>query len=203
MIKLIRRRPDVTTETSAADYSPADGEGAETDVEPGVAATPTRSADWRRVLVYGVLPGVVMILAVAAGLFKWQYSAVHDSDVAAAESLQAAKDSTVALLSYQPDTVDRDLAAARGRLTGSFLDTYTDFTNKVVIPGAKQKQITTKATIPAAVSVSADSNKAVALVFVSQTVTMGKDKPSESISSIRVSLDKVGDHWLISGFDPV
>jgi Mce-associated membrane protein len=32
---------------------------------------------------------------------------------------------------------------------------------------------------------------------------MGKDNPSESISSIRVSLDKVGDHWLISGFDPV
>jgi Mce-associated membrane protein len=202
VIKLIRRRPDVATETSAADDSPVDGEGAETD-EKGVAATSTRSVDWRRVLVYGMLPGVVMILAVVAGLFKWQYSSVRDSDVAAAESLQVAKDSTVALLSYQPDNVDRELAAARGRLTGSFLDSYTDFTNKVVIPGAKQKQITTKATIPAAVSVSADSNKAVALVFVSQTVTMGKDKPSESISSIRVSLDKVGDHWLISGFDPV
>jgi Mce-associated membrane protein len=203
VIKLIRRRPDAATETSAADDSPVDGEGAETADVPGVAAPSTRSVDWRRVLVYGVLPGVVMILAVVAALFKWQYSSVHDSDVAAAESLQVAKDSTVALLSYQPDSVDRELAAARGRLTGSFLDSYTDFTNKVVIPGAKQKQITTTATIPAAVSVSADSNKAVALVFVSQTVTMGKDKPSESISSIRVSLDKVGDHWLISGFDPV
>jgi Mce-associated membrane protein len=203
VIKLSKRRPDVATETSAADDSPVDQEGAGTDGKPSVAATPRRSVDWRRALVYGVLPALALIFAVAAGFFKWQYTSVHESDVAAAESLQAAKDSTVALLSYKPDTVDRDLAAARGRLTGSFLDTYTDFTNKVVIPGAKQKQITTAATIPAAVTVSADSNKAVALVFVSQTVTMGKDKPSESISSIRVSLDKVGDHWLISGFDPV
>jgi Mce-associated membrane protein len=203
VIKLSKRRPDVATETSAADDSPVDQEGAGTDGKPSVAAPPRRSVDWRRALVYGVLPALALIFAAAAGFFKWQYTSVHDSDVAAAESLQVAKDSTVALLSYKPDTVDRDLAAARGRLTGSFLDTYTDFTNKVVIPGAKQKQITTAATIPAAVTVSADSNKAVALVFVSQTVTMGKDKPSESISSIRVSLDKVGDHWLISGFDPV
>jgi Mce-associated membrane protein len=192
VIKLRKRHPEADLQPSAA-----------TDGEPSVAATPMRSVDWRRVLVYGVLPGVVMVLAVVAGMFKYQYSSVYDSDAAAAESLQAAKDSTVALLSYEPGSVDRELDAARGRLTGSFLDTYTDFTNKVVIPGAKQKQITTKATIPAAVSVSADSTKAVALVFVSQTVTMGKDKPSESISSIRVSLDKVGDRWLISGFDPV
>ena len=174
-----------------------------TDDDRKVPKRSTRSVDWRCVLIYGVLPGLALILALTAGFFKWQYSSVRDSEAAATESLQAAKDSTVALLSYQPDTVDRELAAARGRLTGSFLDTYTDFTNKVVIPGAKQKQITTAATIPAAVTVSADSNKAIALVFVSQTVTMGKDKPSESISSIRVSLDKIGDHWLISGFDPV
>lgn len=190
MIKLRRSRPEIDAEAPAVDDSSA------------TAAAP-RSIDWRRVLVYGVLPGAVMVAAVAGGFFKWQYSSVHDSEVAAAESLQAAKDSTVALLSYEPASVDRELAAARSRLTGSFLDTYTDFTNKVVIPGAKQKQITTKATIPDAVSVSADPDKAVALVFVSQTVTMGKDKPSESISSIRVSLDKVGDRWLISGFDPV
>jgi Mce-associated membrane protein len=189
VIRLRRSRPDVDTEAP--------------DAEQGAPAKGSHSIDWRRALVYGVLPGAVMIVAVAAGLFKWQYSSVHDSDVAATESLQAAKDSTVALLSYEPASVDRELAAARGRLTGSFLDTYTDFTTKVVIPGAKQKQITTKATIPAAVTVSADPDKAVALIFVSQTVTVGKDQPSESISSIRVSLDKVGNRWLISGFDPV
>jgi Mce-associated membrane protein len=203
VIKLRGGRPDRSPDESAADDASVDEPIVETGAADSAEVGTTRSVDWRRVLVYGVLPGVVMVLAVVAGIFKWQYSSVHDSDVAAAESLQAAKDSTVALLSYQPATVDRDLAAARGRLTGSFLDTYTDFTNKVVIPGAKQKQIATKATIPAAVSVSADSDKAVALVFVSQTVTMGTDKPTDSISSIRVSLDKVGDRWLISGFDPV
>ncbi|BBX18304.1 hypothetical protein [Mycolicibacterium duvalii] len=58
-------------------------------------------------------------------------------------------------------------------------------------------------TIPAAVSVSADADHAVVLVFVSQAVTIGKDNPSVSVSSVRVSLDKIDNRWLISGFDPV
>lgn len=199
-MSLRRRRSGVTTETSTVDASAQD---AETNAEVGVIATPRRSVDWRRALVYGGLPALALIFAVAAGFFKWQYSSIHDSEVAAAESLQAAKDSTVALLSYKPDTVDHDLVAARDRTTGTFRESYTDLTTKVVIPGAKQRQIATIATIPAAVSVWADADRAVALVFVSQTVTIGKDKPSGSISSVRVGLDKVGDKWLISSFDPV
>jgi Mce-associated membrane protein len=174
-----------------------------TDDDRKVPKRSTRSVDWRRVLIYGVLPGLALILALTAGFFKWQYSSVRDSEAAATESLQAAKDSTVALLSYQPASVDQELAAARDRTTGDFRDAYTQLTNEVVIPGAKQKQIATAATIPAAVSVSADANHAVALVFVSQTVTIGKDKPSASMSSVRVTLDKIGDRWLVSGFDPV
>jgi Mce-associated membrane protein len=43
----------------------------------------------------------------------------------------------------------------------------------------------------------------VALVFVNQTVVVDKDPPSASASSVRVTMDKVGQRWLISGFDPV
>jgi Mce-associated membrane protein len=39
--------------------------------------------------------------------------------------------------------------------------------------------------------------------MVNQAVTMGKDNPSNSESSIRVTMDKVGGRWLVSGFDPV
>ena len=47
-------------------------------------------------------------------------SAVRDSATARDESVQAAKDSTIALLSYKPDTVEQQLTDARDRLTGEF-----------------------------------------------------------------------------------
>jgi Mce-associated membrane protein len=199
-----RRRSAANVDTPPADRDSVDATVDTGSDEPAQTATePASRVGWRRVLVYGVLPAGALLLAMAAGYFKWQYSSVEESRTAAAESLQAAKDSTVVLLSYQPASVESELTAARDRTTGTFRDAYTHLTNDVVIPGAKQKLIATTATIPAAVSVSADANHAVALVFVSQTMTIGAGKPSESMSSVRVSLDKVGDRWLISGFDPV
>ena len=169
----------------------------------GATETVTPESIWRRVVVYGVLPGLALILAMTAGFLKWQYSSVHDSEVAAAQSVQAARDSTIALLSYQPDTVDRDLVVARDRTTGGFRDSYIKLTDEVIIPGSKEKQIATTATIPAASPVSANDEHAVVLVFVNQTVTMGKGAPTDSASSVRVTMDKVDGRWLVSGFDPV
>jgi Mce-associated membrane protein len=52
-------------------------------------------------------------------------------------------------------------------------------------------------------SVSADPKHAVVLVFVNQSVIVGADAPTSTASSVQVTLDKVGDRWLISKFDPV
>jgi Mce-associated membrane protein len=117
--------------------------------------------------------------------------------------MQAATEGAIALLSYRPDNVDKTLGAARDRLTGDFRDAYTKLVNDVVIPGAKQKQITAVATVAAAASVSASETQAVALVFVNQTVTIGTEAPTDTASSVRVTLDKAHDRWLISRFDPV
>jgi Mce-associated membrane protein len=95
------------------------------------------------------------------------------------------------------------LTAARDRLTGGFRDEYTNLTNNVVIPGAKQKQITAVANVPDAASVSANPGRAVVLLFVNQTVTVGAGVPADTASSVRVTLDKVGDRWMVSQFDPV
>lgn len=158
---------------------------------------------WSRVLTYGLLPAVALSLAAAAGWLKWQDTSVRDGIVARTESIRAATEGTVALLSYKPDTVQQDLDAARGRLTGTFLSAYTQLTHDVVIPGAKQKQISAVATVPGAASVSATADHAVVLLFVSQTVTVGHDAPTSTTSNVRVTLDKRGGRWLISQFDPV
>jgi len=156
-----------------------------------------------RTIAFRVLPALVVLLGAGAGLLLWQDSSHRTIDNARTESVAAARDATVAILSYKADSVEQDLGSARDRLTGSFLDSFTDLINKVVIPGARGKKISVAAKVTAAASVSATTKHAVALVFVDQTVVVGGGAPSGSASSVRVTLDKVDDRWLVSGFDPV
>jgi Mce-associated membrane protein len=170
------------------------------DDEPKTAK---RRIQWSKAIAYGLLPGLVFLLASAAGYLKWQDGTAREAQAARVGSVQAATDSTVALLSYRPDTVETDLNAAKSRLTGTFLDAYTKLTHDLVIPGAKQKQISAVATVPAAASTSATATHAVVLLFVNQSVIVGRDAPTNTASSVRVTLDKVDGRWLISQFDPV
>jgi Mce-associated membrane protein len=163
--------------------------------------TQRRSVNWSRVLVYGLLPGLVLLLAMAAGLLKWKDSSIRDIEFARSESVSAARDSTVAVLSFRSDTVDRDVAAARERLTGGFLDTYTQRTQQELIPNARQRRVIATASVPAAASESVTPNHAVVLLFVTQTVRIGDAPAAGTESSVRVTLDKIGERWLISDFD--
>nr|WP_231614120.1 hypothetical protein [Mycobacterium nebraskense] len=159
--------------------------------------------NWSRVLAYGLIPGLALSLASTAGFLKWQGSSVTDADRGRIEATQTARDATAALLSYRPDTVERDLGAARDRLTGRFKDAYPSLTREVVIPGSKQRHISAVANVQSAASVSAGPDHGVVLVFVNQTTIVGAEAPAYTASSVRVTLDKVGGRWLISGFDPV
>ncbi|MGI9163968.1 MAG: hypothetical protein ACR2JI_13775, partial [Mycobacterium sp.] len=147
-----------------------------------------------------VLQAVALILFMIAGYLKWADSSIRESQTARVESVQAARDGTVALLSYTPADVDKQLAAARDLLTGDFRNSYTTLTEDVVIPGAKQQKINAVATVPAASSVSANAKHAVALVFVNQTTTVGSTAPTTLTSAVSVGLEKVDGRWLISKF---
>lgn len=198
---------DDTLESTTTDSTEGSSTDADLDLDGDPSAdeisSPARRFGWGRVFAFCIVPVLALVVTLAAGFFKWESGQDHGTAVAAAESLQAAKDSTIALLSYQPDSAEKTLHQARERLTGSFKDSYTSLTNDVVIPGAKKRQITAKATIPAAASISASPSHAEVLVCVDQTVTIGGDAPSDTASSVKVALDKVGGRWLISGFDPV
>jgi Mce-associated membrane protein len=162
-----------------------------------------RPITWSRVLGYGVLPGFALLLALAAGYFKWVAGSADDLALVRTESVRVAGEDAVALLSYKADSVDKDLGAARERLTGEFKDAYTTLTREVVIPGAKEKHISAMAKVNAAASVSATANHAVVLLFVNQTVTIGDGAPTDTQPVVRVTLDKVNGRWLVSHFDPV
>ena len=162
-----------------------------------------RRFGWTRAITYGLLPTLALLLAPAAGFLKWQDGSASASQASSGDAVRAATEGTIALLSYKPATVDKDLAAARSRMTGTFLSAYTSLTHDVVIPGAKQKQVSAVATVPAAASIRATPNHAVVLLCVNQSVIVGQDAPTTTASSVRVSLDKIGGRWLISQFDPV
>jgi len=196
--------PATLEENAAAADAEEAIDSATDDVDDGaIVRSPTRKAKWARVIVFGVLPAIALLLAMTAGYLKWQDNTTRDNRTAGIESAQAAKESTAALLSYQPNTVEQQLGAARNLVTGDFANAYAQLTHDVVVPGAKKKQISATVTVPAAAAVSASENHAVALVFVNQTTVIGTDPPTASASAVRVTLDKVNGRWLISQFDPV
>ena len=190
-------------DTDEAEAAISDEADAEDEAEEGKPAKAKLRISWPRVLAYGLLPGLALVLAAAGGFLKWQDSSARAAQLARIESVAAAKDSTIALLSYKSDSVEKDLEAAKNRMTGAFKESYSQLINDVVIPGAKRGHISTTASVPAAASVSATPNHAVTLLFVNQTAVVDKDPPSDSVSSVRVTLDKIDGRWLISGFDPV
>jgi len=153
--------------------------------------------------IFGGIPLVVVMLALGAGYLKFVSASARGAEVAVVESVQAAKDGAVAMLSYTPDTADKSLSAARERMTGPFRDSYASLIKDVVIPGAQQKKVTAVATVAAAASVSATTpTHAVVLLYVNQAITMADGAPTQTNSIVEVTLDKSADTWLISGFDP-
>ena len=184
-----------------AELSPADAP--ERNSDDGEPVQARHRVNWSPLLTYGVLPGLALLLAMAAGFVKWQASSAHTSEIARGESVAAAKESTIALLSYTPDTVEKVAAAAEDRLTGKFKDAYAKLTRDLVIPGAKQKQVSVSVGVPDGASVSATPVHAVALLFVNQSAVVGSEPPINTESSIRVTLEKRAGRWLISGFDPI
>ena len=143
--------------------------------------------------------------ALATWLYVWQYRPdTHTDPGAQAAVLSAARDGTVAMLSYSPTTLDRDFATAKSHLTGDFLAYYDQFTQQIVTPAAKDKALTTTAQVMGAAVSEMHPGSAVVLVFVNQSTT-SKERPDPTMasSSVLVSLNKIDGKWLITKFDPV
>jgi Mce-associated membrane protein len=159
-------------------------------------------ARWRPILLTMML---VASLAFAAGYFHYVYRAdLQTDDAAAHQAIKAASDGAVALLSYSPETLSRDFANAKSRLTDDYLNYYQRFADQIVGPSAQRGHVTTTATVVRAAVSELHPNSAVVLVFVKQkTASKEKPEPVVTSSSLRVTLLKVNNSWLIEKFDAV
>ncbi|WIM89342.1 hypothetical protein PT015_07840 [Candidatus Mycobacterium wuenschmannii] len=196
------RRGDLADADEAADDADL------TDDDEALAEEPegdksSRGRLSRTPVLFILLPAVAVLLGAAVGYLTWRDYAAQEARASIDQSIRAASETTVAILSYKPETVDEDLKSAGDRLAEPFRQEYTQLVKDVVAPGAKEQHITAVATVPFAASISASRNHAAVLVFVDQTTTIGNDPPTQSTSSVRVTLEKVDGRWLISQFDPV
>ncbi|MBB2991798.1 Mce-associated membrane protein [Mycolicibacterium iranicum] len=187
------------TETDAAD-------AASTEEAP-----PTKPARKRAGRVRTLVTASILAVALlgSAGLAAWlyfnDYRPDRETDPAAAQvALDAAKTGTIALLSYSPESLDQDFANAKSKLTGDFLSYYTQFTEQIVTPAAKEKAVKTAASVVRAAVADIEPDSAEVLVFINQTTT-SKENPDGAFaaSSVKIGLTKIDGTWLIESFDPV
>jgi len=200
------RDSETTTTAEAVEDDP------ETTEEHEASARPKRPRrDWSRLLRNVKLVPVILVLLllISGGSAAWLYFKQYKPDQqrnpdVARTVVSAASDGTVALLSYSPESLDKDFAAAKSHLTGDFLSYYNQFTSEIVAPAAKQKSLKTTAQVMGAAVQELHPDSAVVLVFVDQSTT-SKDKPDPSMaaSDVLVSLTRVNNQWLITKFDPI
>jgi Mce-associated membrane protein len=160
---------------------------------------------WARIGVILLAAALVASAGVASWLYFFQYRPDQEIDAGAAKvAIDAASKGSVALLTYSPDSLDKDFAAAKSHLTGDFLSYYTQFTEQVVTPAAKQKAVKTTANVVRSAVSELHPDSAVLLVFINQKTT-SKENPDGAFASstVKVGMKKINDTWLISSFDPV
>ncbi|MCV7411239.1 hypothetical protein AWC05_27965 [Mycobacterium florentinum] len=187
-----------------------DNESADVDGDTPEQTEPSGRSEQRARRKVKILPVVLILLLLLSGgaatwLYFKQYRPDKQTDASVASAVvSSASDGTVALLSYSPDTLDKDFAAAKSHLSGDFLSYYNQFTEQIVAPAAKQKSLKTNARVLGAAVQELHPDSAVVLVLVDQSTT-SKDNPDPAMSSssVLVSLSRVNGNWLITKFDPV
>ncbi len=159
-------------------------------------------ARWRPMLLTVIL---VAATGFAAGYFYYVYRPDMQTDNAVARgAVKAASDGAVALLSYSPDTLDRDINNAKSRLSDSYLAYYQQFADQIVGPAAQRGRVTTTATVVKAAVAELHPSSAVVMMFIKlKTASKEKPEPIVTSSTLRVTLIKAKDSWLIEKFETV
>lgn len=185
----------------------------DTDAEyyPPLPPPPVSGLHRARIWAGGRLPvvittAVLAVSAVTAGsVYWWLYRPdVRTGTAVQDQVLDAARVATESLLSYSPDTVDQNVADAKSRLTGDFLNRYSEFADTVVVPAARERGVKTEANVARAAVSQMKPDTADVLVFVNQ-VTTSRERPTPALatSSVMMTLVRDGDRWLVSEFNPI
>ncbi|MGI8537484.1 MAG: hypothetical protein ACR2K2_13575 [Mycobacteriales bacterium] len=169
---------------------------------PAKPATPAKSAKpakppppwW---LVSIPLAVAVVALAVVVGALRIGPTAgtVVEAEPQRRAALEAARERTVALTSYDYRRLDQDFAAVLATATGQFAEDYRN-TSAELRPDLLADQAVATTTVVAAGLESFAPDRAVAVIAVNQVITV-RDAPRPEGNRIRMTLVRPADTWLV------
>ncbi|MFC6009967.1 h domain protein [Nocardia lasii] len=155
-------------------------------------------------ILFGALAATGLLAAIVLGVSGFQLWNQGRTEQARTDAMSTAARTVSAMFTYEPATVDTELPRAAENLTEDFRAEYLKLIQQAIAPGAKEKQLTVKATTQAEGVVSADPEHAVVLLYLNQ-LTTSKDSPqgTTSGSRVRVTLDKSDNRWLVAQVTPI
>ncbi|MFG1796904.1 h domain protein [Nocardia sp. NPDC049149] len=155
-------------------------------------------------IVMAGLGAVALVALIVLGISGFQLWNDHQAEQARKDAVTAADRAVSAMFSYDFQTVDKELPKAADALSPKFRDDYLKLITQAIAPGAKEKQLSVKATTQAGGVISADKSHADVLLFLNQ-VTTSKDSPQGTTtgSRVRATLQKDGDRWLVDQITPL
>ncbi|MDX6288157.1 MAG: Mce-associated rane protein [Frankiales bacterium] len=125
----------------------------------------------------------------------------RDSEDARTDAVTAAKTSVIEILSYDYRSLDKDIAAAKGRSTGAFLAEYSSTASRLLAQ-AKQLKAVVQASVASTSVVSSSSGRVVVLAFVDQATVKAGDKQTRiDQNRVRMTMQKVKGRWLVAQLD--
>ncbi|MGW6376837.1 h domain protein [Rhodococcus sp. NPDC055112] len=194
----------VTQDEASEQVVEVESTEAVTDASAGSDTTTDTPRGMRRTVLAAVAAALVIALAAGVGVLFYQHLQDNKTEQARTDAVAAAGEQAVAMLSYNYNTVDADLAKAADGLTGPFKEDYNTLVAEVIAPGAKEKKLSVQVTVQGGSVVSADPDDAVVLLFLNQ-ITTSADAPDAATtgSRVRMEMHKDGDRWLTGRLTPV
>jgi Mce-associated membrane protein len=187
------------TDKEVAVEGAAGGEAASVAPQPSVPESEVEAERSRRLGLPVIVTAVVVVaLVVALVLTQLQLSHQRGLDGDRTTALAAARTDATDVATYSYQHLAADFAKVEGEATPAFRRSF-EKSSGALTKVLKQYKATASAKILESGLVSVSSTKAVALLFVNQTVanTAQKNGPTTDDSRIEVTLDRSGGRWLI------
>ncbi|MCP2317273.1 Mce-associated membrane protein [Nocardia amikacinitolerans] len=158
----------------------------------------------RGLIAAGAAGAVALAAVIVMAINGFGYWSDRQEERARQDAVTAADRAVSAMFTYDFASVDTELPKAADNLSADFREDYLKLIAQAIAPGAKEKQLTVKATTQASGVVSADRDHAVVLLYLNQ-VTTSKESPQGTTtgSRVRVTLDKTDDRWLVDAVTPI
>lgn len=166
---------------------------------PGTTTTPRRGAPWAVVVV--ALAVAVVSLGLAAASLLLGDPASERADRARESALQAARERTTTLTSYDHRRLEKDFAAVLETATGEFEAEYRKTTEQLEQTFVQQKAVAVAEVVAAGLE-RADvdgegEDTAVAVVAVDQVITTAGRPARTERNRLRMELVRPDGTWLV------